>query len=152
MDSELEYLPNWLPTIGFVTISWTPIERHVDQCLEFLAQAGKLTRKPTLLVQKLAQIQRHAPSLGGKFEGIEELVDQTEYIVKIRNIFVHGVVVSCNADQIIVGKSDTKKVGHHIEHFTITIEQVEPTIRALQVISHHWASFAENLRLSVKNA
>ena len=152
MEFELEHLPNWLPIIGFITISWTPIERQIDQSLEFLAQAGKIKTKPTSLGQKLCQIQTHAASVIKAKDAIAELVSQTKYIVKIRDIFVHGVVVSCDERKIVIGKSDTRKPGHHIEEFTVTLEQLDPTVRALQAISDRWIGVTEILQGSCQNA
>ncbi len=152
MELDQEHLLNWLPIIGVVTISWTPIERHIDQCLHFLTLAEAVKSKPTSLNHKLDIIKtKISPAIFSASE-IEELVKNTKYIVKIRNILVHGVVVSCDMNKITVEKTDTRKPGHHLEDFTITLEQLNLTVPALQAVSGRWFEVTDKLKNLIHNA
>ena len=123
--TDYQLLSSWLTVIGMLTMDWSPVERHIDQCVHFLH--GKLTlskkqkKKPTRLGSKLEFIKCNMPPEIFDQNGFECLVNRTKDTVRIRDVCVHGVLNSYDHSKIEIGKIDSTKDGHHIENFTIDL-------------------------------
>lgn len=153
--TDHQLLTYWLTVIGMLTLYWSPVERHINQCVHFLH--GKLTtsknqkKKPTRLGSKLDFIKCNMPPEIVGRKALELLVKLTKDTVQIRDLCVHGVLNSYDQGKIEIGKIDGTKDGHHIENFTIDRVRLERSAKALSEIQEHWGSIASALYEHSKN-
>ena len=154
--TDYQLLSSWLTVIGMLTMDWSPVERHIDQCVHFLH--GKLTlskkqkKKPTRLGSKLEFIKCNMPPEIFDQNGFECLVNMTKGTVQIRDVCVHGVLNSYDHSKIEIGKIDGTKDGHHIENFTIDLDRLKKSAEALSVLQEQWGSIASALYEHTKMA
>jgi hypothetical protein len=144
--NDQELLASWLTVIGMIVMYWSPVERHIDQCVHLLfTQNLSDKKKPTRLGSKLDFIKGKLPDQLAKQYKIESLIKLTEATVKIRNVCVHGVLEFYDKDQIKIGKVDGKNVEHMIEIFTIDRERLNKSAENLTVLSNQWNEIASVL-------
>lgn len=146
--ADEQLLMSWLAVIGMLTMYWSPVERHIDQCVHLLHQqliTHKKPKKPSRLGSKLDFIKSNMPiGIIGTKE-LEKLTKLTKTTAKIRDVCVHGVLNSYDQEKIEIGKIDGRSVEHAIENFTIDRNRLDRSAKALSVLQHEWASIAWSL-------
>ncbi|HCE3035045.1 TPA: hypothetical protein NG287_002324 [Vibrio parahaemolyticus] len=142
---DQELLQPWLTVIGMLTVFWSPIERYVDQCVSILFESGTSNKKPMTLSHKLAYIHRELPSLGFNEVELSELIAVTKSTVQIRDVCVHGVIDSFDANELKIGKVQGRADKYSIEMFTLTSERLNKSANNLMLLNEHWRSLAENI-------
>ena len=147
-DEDHQLLTSWLAVIGMLTLYWSPVERHIDQCVHFLhgqqATTGK-GNKPTRLGTKLAFIKSNIPTGIIDVQELETLMTLTKTTVQIRDVCVHGVLNSYDQQQIEIGKVDCRRNEHLIENITIDRNRLDRSAKALSVLQQQWGSIASAL-------
>ncbi|MEO7129248.1 MAG: hypothetical protein ABI040_10370 [Rhodoferax sp.] len=152
---EHQLLTSWLAVIGMLTMYWSPVERHIDQCVHFLhglqAQSKKTT-KPTRLGSKLDFIKRNLPIGIIDVQELEILMMLTKDTVRIRDVCVHGVLNSYDQQKIEIGKVDGREGKYLIENFTIDRNRLDRSAQALSALQMQWDSIASALLERAHNA
>lgn len=148
-DEDHKLLTSWLAVIGMLIMYWTPVERHIDQCVHFLyrqqATHKKAKKKPVKFSGKLDFIKQNMPDGIIDAQELESLTKLTTTTVKIRDVCVHGVLNSYNQQQIEIGKIDGKNEEHLIESFVIDRSRLDRSASALSVLQKRWDSIATAL-------
>lgn len=125
-------LESWLVTIGMLTMFWSPIERHIDQCVHLLhadMQNSSGKKKPGNLSRKLDFITCHIPdNVASKYQMLS-LSKSTKSTVQIRDVCVHGVLESYNQNELRISKVNGKKLGYVTEIFTIDGERLNKSVK-----------------------
>jgi hypothetical protein len=152
---EQQLLTSWLAVIGTLTMYWSPVERHIDQCVHFLyLQLGtskKPKKKPTRLGSKLDFIKSEMPSGIIDSQELEILTKLTKTTVQIRNVFVHGVLNSYDQEKIEIGKVNGRTEKHVIENFIIDRNRLDRSAKSLLTLRQQWGSIASSLLKSMPN-
>lgn len=147
-DDEHQILTSWLAVIGMLTMDWSPVERHIDQCVHFLhgrqATQSK-ANKPTRLGSKLEFIKSNIPTEIIDAQELDRLMTLTKTTVRIRDVCVHGVLKSYDQQKIVIDKIDGRKNTHLIEYFTIDSNRLDRSAKALSVLQQQWGSIASAL-------
>ena len=154
-ETEHQLLTSWLAVIGMLTMYWSPVERHIDQCVHFLYEklstSKKPTKKPTRLGPKLEFIKCNLSAEIVDQIKLELLVKMTKGTVQVRDVCVHGVINSYDENQIEIGKIDGTKDGHHIENFIIDRNRLESSAKALSVLQERWGAISSALHGHTNN-
>lgn len=141
---EQELLQPWLTVIGMLTVFWSPIERCVDQCVSIIFESGTGDRKkPMTLSHKLAYIHKVLPSRGFNEVELAELLKVTKSTVQIRDVCVHGVIDSFDANELRIGKAQGRADKYSIEMFTLTSERLNKSANNLMLLNEQWRSLVE---------
>ena len=154
-EEDHQLLTSWLAIIGMLTMYWSPVERHIDQCVHFLYRqqaTPRKAKKPTRLGAKLDFIKSNMPTEIIDAQELESLTTLTKTTVQIRDVFVHGVLNSYDQQQIEIGKIDGRKEEHLIENFTIDRNRLDRSANALSVLQKQWGSIASALLKRATNA
>lgn len=144
-EDEDQLLISWLAMIGMLTMYWTPVERHIDQCVHLLHLRSvdrENKKKPTRLGSKLEFIRNNLPAALMDAQELKNLVRQTNLTVKIRDVLVHGVLNAYDQERIEVGKVKGRTDEHLIENFTIDRSRLERSVKALSSLQEQWHSIA----------
>jgi hypothetical protein len=151
ITSSDDSLIEWLSLIGFIVISWSPVERSIDQCVHiaFNKFGGNiiLKNKPRALVAKLEFIEKcqsKIPELEIVFSDINKLKCDTSQASQIRDICVHGILVECNSNELKISKV-AKSANHVLEIFTIDYPRMNKSLRNIQELASRWALIADHL-------
>lgn len=86
---DQQLLTSWLAVIGMLTMYWSPVERHIDQCVHLLYRHPATPRKggkPTRLGNKLEFIKSKMPAGIIDAQELDNLTKLTKNTVKIRDI------------------------------------------------------------------
>lgn len=152
---EQQLLTSWLAIIGLLTMYWSPVERHIDQCVHFLhlqLVTSKKPKKPTRLGGKLDFIRSNMPDEIIDAQELEKLTTLTTTTVQIRDVCVHGVLNSYDQEKIEIGKVNGRVDKHVIEIFTIDRNRLDQSAKALSTLHQQWGSIASSLLKKVHNA
>lgn len=155
LNADNELLMSWLAVIGMLTMYWSPVERHIDQCVHLLhgklATTKKQKKKPTRLSSKLDFIKCNMPQEIIDQKKLESLANMTKCTVQIRDVCVHGVLNSYDHGKIEIDKIDGTKGCYHIEKFTIDRDRLENSAKVLSELQGQWDSIAFALYEHTKN-
>lgn len=125
---------------------WSPTERYIDQCVHLIYEINNFSEdknKPTRLGSKIDIIKKNLPvSIPEDLENLKKL---TKSGVQIRDVLVHGVLESCNNDEIIVSKVNGKSKEHELQMFTIDLERLNKSAKNLEYINQQWGSISNAL-------
>ena len=144
-DDQL-LLTSWLAVIGMLTMYWSPVERHIDQCVHLLhiGKSGN-SRKPTRLGSKLEFVEKNIPAGVIAPKDMEGLLKLTKTTVQIRDVCVHGVLNAYDEHRIEIGKIDSRSEKHLIEVFTIDRARLEKSATALSSLQAQWGAISSAL-------
>ena len=154
LDKDQELLFTWLTTIGMLTMYWTPVERFIDQCVHLLyenIQKSGGRKKPGSLGRKLEYITAHLSENIVPKDDLINIVSLTKSTVKIRDVFVHGVLESYDENEIVIGKIEGKKEEHHIEMFTVDLNRLNRSAQNLNNLVEIWRDISHALLKSARN-
>ena len=157
-DQDHQLLTSWLTVIGALTMFWSPVERHIDQCVHFLHQQLikqkklKKPKKPLRLGCKLDFIKSNMPVGIIDIQELESLSEQTKSTVQIRDVCVHGLLISYDQQKIEINKVNGKYDEHCIENFTIDRNRLEKLAGKLCLLHQQWGSIASALFEHATNA
>ena len=144
----------WCAVIGFFTVSWSPIERSIDQCFHMLRDLQKAnsggcakTNQRAKKIEFIKQSLEILPDFGHLLENYPDLISKTDEIAEIRNILIHGLIESWTCSGITISKIQKSNEEHLREIFHFSMPQlasVQPTFTA---VSDQWNEISEELRL-----
>lgn len=137
-------LESWLTVIGQIVMFWSPIERSIDQCVHFIHKdsINRKKKKPTRLNEKLRFIESFISSEDFDKETLLKIIESTKIIVKIRDVFVHGMLQSFDQEKIQIGKVNSLHDDHIIENFTIDGDLLKKAGYTLHFLSDQWHSIS----------
>ena len=139
-------LTSWLSVIGLIVMQWSGVERAIDQCLHLLQQRSPIkNKKPTRLGSKLEIIARDMPSQAISPADFDSLRNRTKKTVRIRDILVHGMLISYDKTQMTLGKTTGISEVHAIEEFVIDGSVLDKSLQELIDISDQWSSIVFSL-------
>ena len=139
---EDQLLISWLAMIGMLTMYWTPVERHIDQCVHLLRLRFGDKKNRNQRFSKLEYIENNLPATLMGAQELRNLVRQTKLTMKTRNVLVHGVLNAYDQERIEVGKVNGQADEHLIENFTIDRNRLERSVKALSSLQEQWHSIA----------
>lgn len=144
INSESELI-GWLPLIGCLTIYWTPVERSIDQCVHLIhthwGGDSICPKKPKIsLVRKMEFLEKchdKIPALKNNADHVKKLIEATEYVSEIRNVLVHGLIVSWTSNEIKIGKlkADDKFI---VEIYAIDFAKIKSSVSILDGLASRW--------------
>jgi len=147
-DDDHQLLTSWFTIIGMLTMYWSPVERHIDQCVHVLhlqLATQKKPKKPTRLGSKLVFIKSNMPIGIIDVQKLDSLTKLTKTTVQIRDVCVHGVLNSYDHEKIEIGKTNGRSDEHLIENFTIDRNRLDRSAKDLAALQQQWGSIASAL-------
>ena len=143
-EDDDQLLEQWLAVIGMVVVHWSAVERSIDQCVHFLCQKSS-SRKPTRLSGKLDLIAKQMSSATIAPADFVDLKTRTKESVQIRDVLVHGIIISYDREKMSVGKVKGASEVHLIEEFLVDRSRLDRSMQSLLNLQKQWSSIAWDL-------